>query len=321
MSNGIERISPEAIGKILWVGIGVIVLIVLLSTSIYSVGPDQVGVIRRFGKYVRTTPPGLHAKIPFGVEKATRVRVKHVFKEEFGYRTLRPGVKTSYSGKILDESLMLTGDLNIAVVEWTVQFKIKDPIAFLFNVRDIRDTIRNVSESAMREIVGDRSIDEVLTVGRIEAEEKAQEKIQELLNSYKTGIQVVTVKLQDVNPPDEVKPAFNEVNEAKQDKEKLVNEAWKEYNEVIPRAKGEAEKTIKSAEGYAISRVNTARGDASRFLEIYKEYKIAKDVTRRRLYLEALKDILPQLGRKYIVDKEQKGILQLLQLNQKGGGK
>jgi len=310
----IENMSPEAIKKVVLGVLVGIAAIVLLSTTLYSVGPEEAGVIQRFGRYVRTTRPGLHGKIPFGVETAKKVKVKRIFKEEFGFKTLRSGIETLYGKKVLDESLMLTGDLNSAVVEWIVQYKIKDPVVFLFNVRNVRDAIRDISESTMRQIIGDRSVDEVLTVGRIEAGEKAQEKLQEILDSYNIGIQIVTVKLQDVNPPDEVKPAFNEVNEAKQDRERLVNEAWKEYNEAIPKAKGDAENLIKSAEGYAISRINTAQGDASLFLAVCKEYKSAREVTRRRLYLEALEEILPQLERKYVIDKEQKGLLPLLQL-------
>jgi len=306
-----------------WIGtgvIGIILLIVLIST-LYSVGPDEEGVIKRFGRYVRVTQPGLHVKVPF-VETVDKVKVKHIFKEEFGFRTVRAGIKTLYApGNFSDESLMLTGDLNVAVVEWIVQYKIKDPIKYLFEVRDPGSTIRALSEAVMRRIVGDRSVDEVLTVGRIEVGQKAQEELQRILDTYETGIQVVTIKLKDVNPPDPVKPSFNEVNEAKQEKERTINEAWQAYNKVIPRAKGEAEKTISTAEGYAVDRVNKSLGEANRFMAIWEEYRKAKDVTRRRLYLETLSDILPRIGEKYVIDKEGTGILPLVSLGEKGGEK
>jgi len=306
-----------------WVGIGIIgiILLIVLISTFYSVGPDEEGVIKRFGKYVRVTQPGLHAKIPF-VETVNKVRVKHIFKEEFGFRTLRAGVKTLYApGDFNDESLMLTGDLNVAVVEWIVQYKIRDPIDYLFKVRDPRNTIRALSEAVMRQVVGDRSVDEVLTIGRIEVGQKAQEELQSILDTYETGIQVVTIKLKDVNPPDPVKPSFNEVNEAKQEKERTINEAWQAYNKVIPKAKGEAERTISTAEGYAVDRVNRAMGEANRFLAIWQEYRKAKDVTRRRMYLETLSDILPRIGEKYVIDSEGTGILPVLSLGEKGGEK
>jgi len=303
-----------------WIGLiilGIIILVVLFSTF-YAVGPDEVGVIKRFGRYMRITDPGLHMKIPFA-ESVTKVKVKRIFKEEFGFRTLRPGVRTVYTPeKWEDESLMLTGDLNVAVVEWIVQYRIVDPYKYLFKVRDVRKTIRDISEVVMRMVVGDRSVDEVLTVGRMEAATQAQKKLQEILNFYDTGIKIVTVKLKDVNPPDPVKPSFNEVNEARQDRERFINEAWQAYNKVIPKAKGEAEKVIAEAEGYAIKRVNRAQGDANRFLAIWKEYKRAKDVTRKRMYIETLSKVLPRVGKIYVVDSEQKTLLPLLSLE---GGK
>lgn len=305
-----------------WIGLGIvgIIIIVILVSIFYSIGPEEVGVIRRFGRYVRTTEPGLHVKAPF-VETLTKVRVLHVFKEEFGFRTLRAGEQTIYApGRFDDESLMLSGDLNVAVVEWIVQYRVMDPMKYLFNVRDVGENIRDMSEAAMRQIVGDRSVDEILTVGRIEIGQEVQRKLQEILDVYETGVQIVTVKLKDVNPPDPVKPAFNEVNEAKQEKETTINEAWQAYNQVIPKARGEAEKTISEAEGYAINRVNQAKGDANKFVAVWEEYRKAKDVTRRRLYLETLGEILPKMGRKYIVDSEQKTILPMLSLTEKGGG-
>jgi len=306
-----------------WIGFGIvgIIIIIILASTFYSIGPEQEGVIKKFGRYTRTTEPGLHIKIPF-VETVAKVGVKHIFKEEFGFRTLEAGIRTIYAPTgYLEESLMLTGDLNVAVVEWIVQYKVRDPIAFLFNVREQQDTIRAISEASMRQIIGDRSIDEVLTVGRIEAGQKAQEELQNILDSYQTGIQIVTIKLKDVNPPDPVKPSFNEVNEAKQERETTINEAKQAYNKVIPRAKGEAEKTISVAEGYAVNRVNRAEGEANKFLAIWEEYRKSPEVTKKRFYLETLNEILPKIGKKYILDTEEKGVLPLLPLGEIGGQK
>jgi len=274
--------------------------------------PDE---ILRFGKFVRTTKPGLHLKLPLGIEKAIPVKVEYVYKDEFGFRTQSAGVRTRYSPQSYsDESLMLTGDLNVLNLEWIVQFKIKDPYKALFKIRNVSKTLRDVSESVMRKIVGDYTFNEILTVKRIEVNGKAQEDMQAILDYYNTGLQIVTVKLQDVNPPDPVKPAFNEVNQAKQEKEKLINEAWQVYNQKIPQAKGEALKMIKEAEGYALEKVNNAQGDAKRFELLREEYARAKDVTKKRLYLDAMNDILKKTGKKYIVDSEEKGILPLLKL-------
>ena len=297
---------------------GVIALAGLFS-SFYSVGPDEVGVIRRFGKYVRTANPGLHLKIPFA-EAVNKVKVKYIFKEEFGFRTTRPGVVTQYSSReYFDESLMLTGDLNALIVEWIVQFKIKDPVKLLFNIRNPLRTVRNISEAVMRQVVGDTTVNEVLTTRRVEINRSVQEKLQEILDSYDSGVQIVTVKLQDVNPPDEVKPSFNEVNEAKQEKEKVINQAWEKYNKIIPKARGEAEKTIREAEGYSLGRINRAKGDAAKFIATWDAYKNSKDVTKKRLYLEAMSEIWPKVGKKFIIDSNEKSILPLIKLNNPGG--
>lgn len=299
--------------------IALVIAGILLATSIYSTGPDEVGVIRRFGKYIRTTTPGLHLKLPI-IEKLNNVKVRYVFKEEFGFRTTKAGVITQYSSKeYFDESLMLTGDLNVLVVEWIVQFKVKDAVKLLFNIRNPERTIRNISEAVMRQTVGDHTVNQVLTTMRIEINQEVQDKLQEILDFYESGIQIVTVKLQDVNPPDAVKPSFNEVNEAKQEKEKVINQAWEAYNKVIPKARGTAEKTIKEAEGYALMRINTATGDATKFIAIWEAYKTSEDVTRKRLYLEAMNEVLQKAGNKFIVDSSQKGILPLLNLNKEGG--
>jgi membrane protease subunit HflK len=304
-----------------WVAIGILAII-LLSTTFYSVATDEVGVVKRLGAYTRTVQSGLHMKLPFAIEKVHKVRVKHVFKQEFGFATERPGVRTVYRrGDFTAESLMLTGDLNAAVVEWIVQFRINDPVQYLFKVRGVPETLRDIAEAAMRQIVGDRSVTEVLTVGRREVADEAQLIMQDILDGYEAGIQIETVNLKDVNPPSPVKPSFNEVNEAKQEKERLINEAWSEYNKAVPAAEGEAERVIRAAEGYAVARVNRAEGDAERFVAVWREYSRARDVTKRRLYLETMSEILPLIPNKIIVDPELKNLIPLLQLDAKGGGK
>jgi membrane protease subunit HflK len=307
-------------GTLQWVAI-VVLAIILLSTTFYSVATDEVGVVKRMGAYTRTVQSGLHLKLPLAIEKVHKVRVKYVFKEEFGFATERPGVRTVYRrGDFSAESLMLTGDLNAAVVEWIVQYRISDPVQYLFKVRGVPETLRDIAEASMRQIVGDRSVTEVLTVGRREVADQAQLVMQKILDEYETGIQIETVNLKDVNPPDPVKPSFNEVNEAKQEKERLINEAWSEYNKAVPAAEGEAERVIRDAEGYALARVNRSQGDAERFVAVWREYSRARDVTKRRLYLETMSEILSRTPRKFIVDPELKNLIPLLQLDGKGGG-
>jgi membrane protease subunit HflK len=305
-----------------WIPVVIVVLLILsgLRSLIYSIGPDEVGVIQRFGKFIGLSSPGLHAKIPFGIDKVTPIKVEKVFKEEYGFKTIEPGVITRYSsGNYKDESLMLTGDLNILDVRWIVQFKIKDPVKLLFATRRPEDNIHDISEVVMRRFVGDYSVDEVLTTKREEIDDLAQQEIQRILDNYNVGVHIVTVKLLDVNPPETVKSAFNEVNEAKQEKEKMINQAWEAYNKVIPKAKGTAEKTIREAEGYATDKINRAKGEAARFLATLEEYKKAPDITKKRLYLETLMQVLPNAKEKYIIDSQQKSILPLLDINKKGG--
>jgi modulator of FtsH protease HflK len=298
-----------------WIVIG-IVLIVLIFTSFFTIGPEEVGVILRFGKFARIVDPGLNFKLPFGIETLDKVPVERQLKQEFGFRTMEPGVRTQYANRgYEDESLMLTGDLNAAEVEWIVQFRVADPYKFLFKVRNAVQTFRDMNEAVMREIVGDRSINEVLTVGRVEIANTVTEMLQELCDQYETGIKVDQVVLQDVNPPDPVKPAFNEVNEAQQEREKLINQARSEYNKVIPKARGDAARIIEEAKGYAVKRVNESRGDASRFTSVFREYQKAPEVTRQRIYLETMNDILPKVGRKLVTDEKSAGILPLFNLS------
>ncbi|MCP4583047.1 MAG: FtsH protease activity modulator HflK [candidate division Zixibacteria bacterium] len=323
----LRKIPRRDMKKPIILGVAALIVIIFLSSTFFSVSAESVGVVQRFGKYDRTTQPGLHFKLPAGIESVTKVPVTRIMSQEFGFRTAAPGIRTTRSQQaLLQESLMLTGDLNVVVADWIVQYKVRDPREFLFKVRNVVETIRDVSEAAMRQVVGDRSVDGVLTVERMQIGEEAALKMQEILDKYETGIQIVTVKLQDVNPPDQVKPAFNAVNEAKQEKEQMINEAMKDYNTIIPKAAGDAERMITEAEGYAIDRVNRADGDAARFVDLWKQYAKAKDVTRRRLYMETMSDVLPKVKKKYIVDENEQGILRLLPLGEsaissKGGAK
>jgi membrane protease subunit HflK len=284
--------------------------------SFYTVGPEEVGVVLRFGRYVREAKSGLHFKVPFGVERVTKVPVERQLKEEFGFRTETPGIRTEYSKEDFDnESLMLTGDLNIADVEWVVQYRVVDARKYLFKVRDVGETPRAMTEAVMRQVVGDRTVNEVLTVGRQEVASLVERQLQVLCDEYQTGIKVEQVVLQNVNPPAKVKPSFNAVNQAQQEREERINTAQREYNQVVPRARGEAQQNLEQAEGYRIDRVNRAQGDAARFAALYEEYRKAPEVTRKRIYLETLGRILPKTGKKVVVDQDLKGILPLLNLN------
>jgi len=298
-------------------GLGVLVLLLLFG-SIYQIKPEEIGVILRFGRFVRTAEPGLHIKLPLGIEKLTRVPVQRQLKLEFGYRTVRPGVKSEYysNEETRKESLMLTGDLNVVVAEWIVQYKIKDPYKFLFKVRDPIQTFRAMTEAMVRQVVGDASVDEVITFGRADLAAEAMAGLQKLVDTYELGVEVNQLIFQDVNPPDPVKPSFNEVNQALQEKERKINEAWAEYNQEIPRAQGEAEQMIRAAEGYAAERVNKAQGDAARFISIYREYAKAPVVTRKRLYLETLNEVLSKIEKKIVVDEAQKNLVPLLGLGE-----
>ncbi len=299
-----------------------IVLLIFFFSSWFTVDPEEVGVVLRFGSFQRTVDPGLNFKFPFGIEKVYKVPVERQLKQEFGFRTARAGVRTQYaSDRFQQESLMLTGDLNAAEVEWIVQYRINDAYKFLFKVRNAEKTFHDINEAVMREIVGDRTVNEVLTVGRQEVASAVELKVQNLCDNYETGIKVEQVVLQDVNPPDEVKASFNEVNEAQQEKEKLINQARSEYNRIIPKAKGDALKIIEEARGYALERVNQAEGDADRFTSVYREYLKAKEVTRQRLYLETLNEVLSKVGKKLITDDKATGILPLFQYDKIGGSK
>ena len=339
--------------------IALIVLLVVITVmgSIYTVDTESLGVVQRFGKYNRQTKPGMHIKLPLGIEKVTVVPVTEIQKEEFGFRTLKAGVDSLYLGAddinsgradkrdlydlitssgeqvsrgsrqlaqaslevLQSEYVMLTGGLNIIDVEWIVQYKISDVEQYLFNIREPRYAIRDASQAVMRQLIGNGSVDEALAIGRIEYEISAKEALQAILKEYMTGIQIVTVKLQSANPPKRVRPAFNEVNKALQEKEQRVNEAMKGYNEEVPKARGEALKQIESAKGYAAERVNRSQGDVAKFASVLAEYNKAPEVTRQRMYLETMAIVLPRISEKWIIEQQgaEGGILMKLDLEKK----
>jgi membrane protease subunit HflK len=296
------------------------VILALLWSSWYTVQPEETAVVQRFGRVVRTAGPGLHFKIPLAIETVSLVPTARVLKEEFGFRTAVPGRRTQYeSGDFSNESLMLTGDLNVIDVQWIVQYRIEDPVRYLFQVREQGETLRDIAEAVMRRVVGNRLGSDVLTVGRAAVATEVKEEMQKILSDYQTGIRIITVELQDVTPPDPVKPAFNEVNEARQDRERMINQAQEEANKVIPKARGEAKQSIAEAEGYATERVNRAQGEASRFLAVLEEYERVPRVTRRRLYLEATSEMLGKAKGVYIVDSDQRALVPWLPLGSPSG--
>ncbi|MFP4064326.1 MAG: FtsH protease activity modulator HflK [Bacteroidales bacterium] len=295
--------------------IGLIVL-VALATSVKTIGPEKEGVVLMFGKYNRTLQPGLNFIAPFGLEKLYKIPVQRQLKQEFGFRTIEAGVQTRYAkDEYRDESLMLTGDLNLADVEWVIQYRIVNSFDYLFRVREAENALHDMSEAAMRKIVGDRTVNEVLTVGRQEVATSVEVLLQRMCDEYENGIRIDQVVLQDVNPPDPVKDSFNAVNEAQQERETLINQAESEYNRVIPRARGEAQETIQRAEGYALSRVNRATGESDRFNSLYTEYIRAPEVTQKRIYLETMERLLPLIGNKVIIDENGTNVLPLLNLD------
>jgi len=303
------------------------VLAVLIALSafqsvVFSVEPEEKAVIQRFGKVIAIKGPGLHFKLPLGIDTARFVPTERVLKEEFGFRTTVAAQRSQYAKtpEMQNESLMLTGDLNVIDVEWVVQYRVSDPVKFLFQVRDPRDTIRDISEAVMRRIVGNRLGSEVLTVGRVAIADEVLSEMKEILNSYDMGINIQRIELQDVTPPETVKPAFNEVNEARQQREKLVNEAEKERNRVIPRARGEADQIVAEAEAYRSERTNQAKGEAARFTSLLSAYLESPEVTKRRLYLESIEEVLPNLGKVTVIEEGGTSPVPLLHLGEPKGG-
>lgn len=306
-------ISPRQIG----LGLVIALAVYLAFSSYYTVSAESVGVVQRFGHYHEVVEPGLHFKIPFGVDTVKQVPIKRQLKEEFGFGT--PGAtfnrQISSSREWDLETTIVTGDLNTAQVEWVIQFRIENAFDFLFKVRDPGDALRDVSESVMREVIGDRTVDEVITIGRQDIEAGAQVKMQEVVNLYEMGLRIDQVQLKNVNPPKPVQSSFDEVNQAQQERERMINVARGEYNKAVPFARGTANQTIKSAEGYAIQRVNQAEGDSAKFIALLREYSKAPEVTERRLYLETVAEVLPRVKNKIVLNEKAASILPLLQLN------
>ena len=291
-------------------------------TSYYTVPSDSVAVLQRFGKYIKVVNPGLHFKFPLGIDLVSILPVKRQLKQEFGFATVgaHDEHQSSRSQDSKKETQMVTGDLNAALVEWVLQYRIADPVKFLFEVREPAETLRYVSESVMREVVGDRTVDEVITIGRQEIESEALTKMQELSTKYNMGISIDQVQLKNINPPQPVQESFNEVNKAQQEKEKLINEARRDYNKVIPLAQGEKDQRIREADGYRLKRINEAEGDVARFNALLSEYIKAPEVTARRIYIETMQDVMPEIKSKIIIDSTTKNILPLLNLDAAKGG-
>jgi len=324
MAENIEFNLPNSLKELkarfasfIWIIIAILVLIAGF-TMFYTIQAESQGVVLRFGKYIKTVNPGLHVKAPFGIDTYEIVQVERQLKQEFGFATSGSTNRSQYNPSSAErehERNMVTGDLNAATVEWIVQYRVEEPQSFLFKVREPQDTLRDISESVMRTVVGDRTVDEVITIGRQEIESEALIQMQRLVDKYELGLKVDQVQLKDVNPPKPVQSSFNEVNQAQQEREQMINVANGEYNKIIPRARGEADQKIQSAAGYALKRVNEAEGDVSRFIAILTEYLKAPEVTKRRLYLETMEKVIPKLGKKIIIDADAQQILPLLQLN------
>ncbi len=306
-----EGLKPT-ISKILLI-VGIFIIINLVSSSFYTIEPGEKGVVLRLGQFHAVTDSGLNFKLPL-LDQLYKVDVKTIRKQEFGFRTRAPGQKTIFDKRgYQTESLMLTGDKNVIDMAWIVQYKVRDPVNFLFKVRNVDQAVRDVSEKALRQVVGNQDFDYALSNREI-IESATALQLQKVMDKYESGIKIVTVKLQDVNPPEAVKPAFNEVNEADQDMKRLVNEAEATYNKVIPKAKGQAKQILEEAHGYAIERTNLAKGEVARFLSILKEYETAKKVTRRRMYLETMQKVLPKVESIYMIDSKQRSVLPFMEI-------
>lgn len=314
-NNQVEKAGMWARKNLKYILFGVFA-VVLATTSVHSIGPEEEGVVLNLGRYSRTVQPGLQFTLPLGIERLYKIPVQRQLKQEFGFRTQQAGQHTEYSKKrFVDESLMLTGDLNLSDVEWVVQYRIVDSYKYLFKIRDADKTLRDMSEAAMRKVVGDRTVNEVITVGRQEVASNVERILQDMCNEYENGIRIDQVVLQDVNPPEPVKPSFNAVNQAQQERETLINQAESEYNRVIPRARGEAQEMIQRAEGYALRRVNVATGEADRFNSLYDEFIKAPEVTKKRIYFEYMERLMPKLKNKIIVDEKGSNVLPLLNMD------
>lgn len=313
--SDLERFRP-----ILVAIIPVLFLATMIYTSVYTVQAESQGVVLRFGRFVKTVEPGLRFKLPYGIDQVYKVPVRRQLKQEFGFGTAGSTNETQFSSEQKEERSMVTGDLNTATVEWVIQYRIREPQLYLFKVRDPGLTLRDISESVMRTVVGDRTVDEVITIGRQEIEVDALAQLQDQVNKYELGLSIDQVQLKNVNPPTAVQPSFNEVNQAQQQREQMINVANGEYNKEVPRARGEAEQKTQAAEGYALKRVNEAEGDVSRFNAVLFEYLKAPEVTKQRIYIETMREVVPKIGKKIILDDGASQILPLLQLSPQAAG-
>ena len=293
----------------------VIFLLVGAFSSFFTVSPESVAVVRRFGKYTYTANPGLHFKLPYGIDTATIVPIRRQLKLEFGYGTPNATNPDQVGDEPDKERDMVTGDLNAANVEWVLTYSIADPKQYLFHFRNPGSTLRDLTESVVCQVIGDRTVDEVLTIGRNEIEADSLLRLKAILANLSIGVSADQIQLMNVHPPDLVQASFEEVNRAQQERAQMINEANGEYNRVIPRAKGLAEQRISGAEGFAIQRVNQAEGDVVRFKELLAQYDKAPAITKQRLYLETMNEVLPKLGPKIIIDEDAKQFLPLLNLN------
>lgn len=296
----------------------IIFALIGLFGSFYTVSPESVAVVQRFGKFKEIAEPGLHFKIPFWVDAVTMVPVRRQMKLEFGF-VGNKGANTDQTSHEPDQERdMVTGDLNAAQVEWIVQYSIFSPKEYLFHFRNTGPTLRDVTESVMCEVIGDRTVDEVLTIGRTEIEADTLVHLQKAVEALNMGVRIEQIQLKNVHPPGPVQRSFDEVNRAQQEREQMINEANGEYNRVIPKAKGLADQRISAAEGFAVQRINEAQGDVARFKELLQQYEKAPAVTKQRLYLETMNDVLPQLGSKVIIDAEAPQFLPMMNLDQSG---
>lgn len=302
------------------IAVAAIALMAVFGTSFYIVDQTEEAVVTRFGKYLETRGPGMHYKLPLGIDMHYPVKTRVVQTEQFGFRTLRAGVNTVYSEQSFqEESTMLTGDLNIVDVEWIIQYRIVDPRAWLFNVQERIQTIRDVSQSVINQLVGDRAILDVIGQERTAIEAEGISMMNDTLKSYGLGISIIAVKLQNIVPPKGVQQAFEDVNKAIQDMNRLINEGKESYNKEIPRAQGEADRLVQIAQGYAAERVNKARGDVSRFVSVYEEYRKAPDVTRRRLYYEMMEEVFKDAQGTELIDRRFNNFLPMKNLGTPGG--
>ncbi|HCC36413.1 MAG TPA: FtsH protease activity modulator HflK [Treponema sp.] len=296
----------------------VLVLVIFLGTSMYIVNQAEEAVITRFGKYLTTKGPGLQFKLPFGIDRHFVVNVKAVQTEQFGYRTVTSGISSTYSGEA-SESTLLTGDLNIVMMEWVIQYRIVDSRAWVFNVQDQSRTIRDVSRSVINMLVGDRAIMDIMSPERSAIEIAGADLMNETFNNYGLGIHVIVVKLQNVDPPAGVQEAFDDVNKAIQDMNRMINEGQQVYNEEIPKARGEAERLVQIAQGYAAERVNRAQGDVARFNAVYEEYRRSPEVTRQRLYYEMIEEVFKDEQGMNVIDRNLRNFLPMMNVGGAGG--